>query len=90
MARWQTQELDKSTGDAVALMTLYVGATEADDASAADLLEELLAGPGGPIRTAEGLECLCGALLALLEWETGTPPSITLQRVGTMAALDAE
>jgi hypothetical protein len=90
MARWQTQELDQSTGDAVALMTLYIGATEADDTSAAGLLEELIAGPGGPMRTVEGLESLCGALLALLEWETGTPPSTSLQRVGAMAALNAE
>jgi hypothetical protein len=90
MAHSQTRELDTTTGHAVALMTLYVGATEVDDTSAADLLDELLAGPGGPRRTAEGLEALCGALLALFEWETGTPPSTVLQQVGTMVALAAE
>jgi hypothetical protein len=90
MAHSQTRELDTTTGHAVALMTLYVGAIEVDDTSAADLLDELLAGPGGPRRTAEGLETLCGALLALFEWETGTPPSTVLQQIGTMVALAAE
>ena len=87
MAQSQTRELDKTTGHAVALMTLYVEATEVDDASAAELLDELLSAPGGPRRTAEGLETLCGALLALFEWETGTTPSAVLQQVGTMVAL---
>lgn len=90
MAHTQTRELDKTTGDAVALMTLYVSATEVDDPGASCLLDELLATPGGPRRTAEGLETLCGALLALFEWETGTAPSTVLQRVGTMVALAAE
>jgi hypothetical protein len=90
MAQSQTRELDTMTGHAVALMTLYAGATEVDDASAAELLDELLAAPGGARRTAEGLETLCGALLALFEWETGTPPSTVLQQVGTMVALAAD
>jgi hypothetical protein len=89
MAHWHTRELDNTTGDAIALMTLYVGATEADDATAAGLLEELLTGPNGPTQIVEGLETLCGALLALLEWETGAPPAAVLQRVGAMVAVTA-
>src|SRR5579859_7487449 len=95
MAHSQTRELDEMTGHAVALMTLYVGATELgatelDEASAGGLLDELLAAPGGPRRTAEALETLCGALLALFEWETGTSPSTVLQQLGTMVALAAD
>lgn len=90
MAHWHNRELNMTTGDAIALMTLYIGATEADDATAAGLLHELFDGHDGPKRTVEGLETLCGALLALLEWETGAPPDAVLQRVGRMAAVTAE
>jgi hypothetical protein len=86
VAYWQTRELDHTTADAVALMTLYVGATEADDASADELFNELFASPDGVMETFAGFESLCGALLVLLELETGASPDAVLQRVGAMVA----
>jgi hypothetical protein len=88
MARWSTRELDQTTADAVALMTLYIGATEGDDACADDLLEVLFAAPDGPGRTLGGFQSLCGALLVLLELETGTTPGSVLRRVGSMVSGD--
>jgi hypothetical protein len=86
MAQWVNRELDATTAHAVALMTLYVGASDRDDAQAAQLLDELLSGPNGTMQTVDGLESLCAALLVLLELETGQTPETVLRRVGQMAA----
>jgi len=87
MARVQARELDEATANAVALMTLYISATQADDTRAGKLLEELLDAPGGALTTLGGFETLCGVLLVLLELETGTTPDAVLERVGAMIAV---
>ena len=86
MADWQLREVDRTTADAVALMTLYITATDEDEASARELLEELVAAPDGINATVGGLESLCGMLLVLLEIQTGAQPHEVLQRVGAIAA----
>jgi hypothetical protein len=86
MPQWINRELDSTTAHAVALMTLYVGASDQDDAQAARLLTELLSAPNGAVETVDGLESLCAALLVLLELETGQTPETVLRRVGQMAA----
>jgi hypothetical protein len=86
MPRWQNRELNSTTAHAVALMTLYVGATDHDDAEAAALLAELIKAPNGAAETVDGLESLCAALLVLLELETGQTPEMALRRIGRMAA----
>jgi hypothetical protein len=86
MAQWPNRELDQRTADAVALMTLYIRATDLDDEGAARLLEEVIQGPDGARQTVGGFESLCGALLVLLELETGASPEASLQRVGSMVA----
>ncbi|MDP9073487.1 MAG: hypothetical protein M3N98_04790 [Actinomycetota bacterium] len=82
------RELGQPTAHAVALMSLYVGATESDDQRARALLEELVAETDGVFSTVGGFETLCGVLLALLETETGIGPRAMLQQVGTMIAFD--
>jgi hypothetical protein len=86
MPQWLNRQLDSTTADAVALMTLYVGATDRDDAQAGELLTDLLRAPNGAMDTVDGLESLCAALLVLLESETGQTPEIVLRRIGQMAA----
>jgi hypothetical protein len=86
MPRWQNRELNSTTAHAVALMTLYIGATDHDDADAAALLAELLRAPKGAVETVDGLESLCAALLVLLELETGQTPDVALRRIGQMVA----
>jgi len=82
------REFDQATAHAVALMTLYVGTTADDDTRAGTMLDEFLAMRDGPHRTVAGFETLCGALLVLLELETGVTPEAVLQRVGAMIASD--
>jgi hypothetical protein len=86
MPQWVTRELDSTTADAVALMTLYVGASDRDDAQAEQLLTDLLSGPDGAMETIQGLESLCAALMILLELDTGQTPETALRRVGQLAA----
>jgi uncharacterized protein YjeT (DUF2065 family) len=86
MPHWVSRELDSATADAVALMTLYVGASDRDDAQADRLLTELLNAPDGALKTIQGLESLCAALMILIELDTGQTPETTLRRVGQLAA----
>jgi hypothetical protein len=81
-----TRELDQTTAEAVALMTLYVTAVPEDDRIATVLLEEYLTEGHGVLPTIGGFESLCGVLLALLERETGLSPESVLQRVGALVA----
>ncbi|HSS11980.1 MAG TPA: hypothetical protein VLL25_18985 [Acidimicrobiales bacterium] len=81
-----TRELDQTTAQAVALMTLYVTARPEDDRIARALLDEYLTEGPGVWQTIGGFESLCGVLLALLEVEGGVSPEALLQRVGAMVA----
>ncbi|HSS09563.1 MAG TPA: hypothetical protein VLL25_06740 [Acidimicrobiales bacterium] len=86
MDRRLTRELDQTTAQAVAIMTLYVTAMPEDDRIATALLDDYLTEGRGVWPTIGGFESLCAVLLALLELETGVPPTSVLQRVGVMVA----
>jgi hypothetical protein len=80
------RELDTGTGRAIALMTLFATARPEDESRARALLDGYLSEEDGLQRTIAGFQSLCGALLALVEFETGTSAEALLQRVGVIAA----
>jgi hypothetical protein len=86
VAHWKNRQFDRHTADAIALMTLWIGASDADDARATQLLGELLADGRGHLEIIEGLQTLCAALLMVLEIDTGVVALDVIQRIGAMVA----
>ena len=78
-------DLDAPVAAALAVVTAVSGSSP-DEALAARLLDELLAPHDGDVTTARSLVALCGALLAMQEYETGTAVDDLLARVGGLLA----
>jgi hypothetical protein len=83
---WQDRELDQSTADALAIVTLYTSGGQTDLALAAALADELTAAQGGTARLVGGLVSVAAVLLALREWDTDVPPQESLATLGSIVA----
>jgi hypothetical protein len=81
---WQDRELDQSTADALAIVTLYTSGSTTDLALAAAVADELASAPGGTARLVGGLVSVAAVLLALREWDTDAPPEESLRTLGSI------
>jgi hypothetical protein len=80
MTDWTYPGFDEEAAHAVALVTLYLDASAPAAELARHLVEELTSRSDGTARTVGGIVALCGALLALHEFDTGLLPEAVLQR----------
>jgi hypothetical protein len=80
MTEWTIPELDEEAAHAVALVTLCMDASTRAAEMGRHLVEELTSRSDGAARAVGGLVSLCGALLALHEFDTGLSPEAVLQR----------
>jgi len=83
---WRTPELDEAAAHALAVVTLLVAGTTADDALASELLDQIVAQPDGVAAVVGGLVTICSSLLVLLEHDTGALAEVSLHRLGRLVA----